>query len=74
VRALCRLEWVEALDTLCAALEDESADLAVRQKCAEALGEIGNAGALPALETVAKAHPSDELTAFVYGAIASVRG
>ena len=73
LEALARIEAPEALETLCAALEDDSVSEYTRWRCAEGLGAIGNAGALPALEAAAKAHEQDRLGHYARSAIAEIR-
>jgi HEAT repeat protein len=61
LESLCRLEAPEAIDTLCAAMVDAEVDGTTRWTCAGALGDIGNAAALPALEALVKSKPGGQL-------------
>jgi hypothetical protein len=49
------------LDTFCAAITDDAVNELVCWLCVHALGNLGNAAAVPALETVAKRHPTETL-------------
>jgi hypothetical protein len=61
LEALCQLEAPEALDTLSEAMADPAVDEVTRWRCADALGEIGNVAALPALKAVSLAHPQGDM-------------
>jgi HEAT repeat protein len=61
--ALCKLEAPEAVETLGEVVMDSSVREEFRTLCAMALGTIGNASALPALEAVARAEPQGDVAA-----------
>ncbi|HEY3820248.1 MAG TPA: HEAT repeat domain-containing protein [Polyangiaceae bacterium] len=72
LESLCRLEAPEAIDDMCeAVLDDRMADY-TKWCCAEALGEIGNHAALPALEAVVRAKPETLLGQYARQAIAAI--
>jgi HEAT repeat protein len=73
LEALCRLEAPEALETLCEAMADDHVNEVTRWTCAEALGTIGNAAALPALEAIANEHSAETLGAYARAAIEAIR-
>jgi len=70
--ALCRLEAPEAIDLLGRALLDPDVAEATRRRCADALGEIGNYGALDALEAAARSDPDGGLGWHARDAIANI--
>jgi HEAT repeat protein len=72
--ALCELQAPEAIETLCEAIADGAVGETTRWICADALGLIGNTAALPALEAVAKEHPTGRLGDRVRDAIRAIQG
>jgi len=72
LEALARLEAPEAIETLGEAMADPRVDEITRCKCADALGEIGNPAALPALEALAKGEPPRQVREAVRRAIESI--
>ena len=73
LEALCELEAPEALETLCDAVADDAVAESTRWRCADALGRIGNAAGLPALEAVAKEDPTGTLGDRAREAIRAIR-
>ena len=71
--ALCRLEAPEAIELLGCTLFDPDVSEETRCACADALGEIGNYGALEALEDVQHDDPDGPLAACARAAIANIR-
>lgn len=73
IASLCRLEAPEAIDLLGRSLEDPHVGEALRCRCAEALGAIGNYGALDALESVLRHAPEGPVAQSARDAIRSIR-
>jgi HEAT repeat protein len=73
LEALCRLEAPEAIEELCEAMADDRVNETTRWYCADALGAIGNAAALPALEQLARSNPSGQLGVSVKAAIKAIQ-
>jgi hypothetical protein len=72
LESLGQLEAPEAVDVLCEALADPAVDTFVKRNCAAALGYIGQAEALPALEAIVHAGASRELVVAARHAIEEI--
>jgi hypothetical protein len=73
LESLCLLEAPEAIDVMCQAMGDPAVLQDTRRRCVVALGEIGNAGPLGALEALVKGEKDGEIAAAARRAIEAIR-
>lgn len=73
LHSLCLLQAPEAITILCEAMRDASVRSDLRRDCVRALGLIGNAEPLPALEALTKQEKDDRLVEAARQAIEAIR-